>query len=668
MALGALVPAMTLAAIDQTILAAALPAIGGELGGSAYEPWVVTAYMLAVIVSAVLWGRLGSRVGRKPLFMGSIAVFAVGSALCGLAWSLHTLIAFRGLQGIGGGGLIVLTQVIARDLVPPRERGRCQGMFGAVFGVSSVVGPLFGGLFVDHLSWRWIFLVNLPVAVIILGTTAIVLPRRPVEEGPTAGRLGRAMPIAVAVCMGLVVVPGVIRHSWAGPMALATGAVVVMLAVAWSRQEHGVPEPVLPLRLLRDPVFSISGGVGFIVGFVIFGCLVYLPVLLRLVAGVPAAGSGLSVLPMVLGLLAMSVLSGHLIGATGTYRLSAVAGMALTALGLLLCSRMDGSTPVVAMGLCLGVLGCGLGLVVQVPIIAVQNTVGYRDLGAATSGVTLVRAFGGLTGVMAFSAVLDHQLHVRMVQAVRAVRLPPGLDAESLQLDPMLLSRLPSAERAPFADALAQSAHSVFVWTIPMALAGVVLGTCLRRVPLRATAGGMDLGECLGGAPTVRSSREEIERMLSRLMRSDPDARDKVKEVYRSLGAPAGVDCPPESLWALCRIARAGAAGDPVSPEAGGVADPGRRFLVDRLVAEGLVVRTGEQVQITDAGQAVAERLYGAMRDTMARLLRGWSPEDSPELLRLLARLSRESLGDDADLPILRADAGVPPSRDGASR
>jgi MFS family permease len=364
---------------------------------------------------------------------------------------------------------------------------------------------------------------------------------------------------------------------------------------------------------------------------------------------------------MIIGVLVMAVVSGHLISRTGKYKLVLIVGMALTTLGLFLCSRLDGSTGTRSVGLALGVLGCGLGLVVQVPIIAVQNAVAYRDLGVATSGVTLARAVGGLTGITIFSATLGHHLTARMAEAARAVERLPGLDVVALQRDPTLLSDLPPAVRAPFTEAFEHSFQAMFLWSIPVALAGLALALLLQGAAVRATANVSDLGESFGGAPTVRSSRREIERQLCELLRSDAKTTEKVKQTYTDLGALAGSDCPPGSLWALCRVARSRSGTIPataLSGREGVTAEDGRPF-INRLVAGGLVIRDNGNIAITEEGRALMERLCEARHRALLALLDGWAAEDFPDLVDRLARLSRQFLGDDADQPILKRKSAM---------
>jgi len=345
-AFSGLVLGMLLAALDQTIVATALPTIVGDLGGLDHLSWVVTAYLLASTVSTPLWGKLGDLFGRKRLFQGAIVLFLAASALAGLSHSMDQLIAFRALQGLGGGGLLVTAQGIVGDLVPPRDRGRYQGIFGAVFGLASVAGPLLGGFFVDNLSWRWVFYVNLPVGAVALVVTTLVLRDPERRARHTIDYLGTVLLGAAATCLVLLTTFGGSTYPWRSWQIAALGAAAVLLLVAFVAAERRAAEPVLPLGLFRSRIFSVAGAVSFVVGFGMFGAITFLPLFLQIVQGASPTVSGLRMLPMMLGLLATSVTSGQLISRWGRYRIFPIAGTALITVGLLLLSRLEPSSNV----------------------------------------------------------------------------------------------------------------------------------------------------------------------------------------------------------------------------------------------------------------------------------------------------------------------------------
>ncbi|MQY04275.1 putative multidrug resistance protein MdtD [Actinomadura sp. RB68] len=642
--LGALMLAMLLAALDQTIVSTALPTIVSDLGGLNHLSWVVTAYLLSSTASTPLWGKLGDQYGRKRLFQLSIVIFLVGSALCGLSSSMGQLIAFRAIQGLGGGGLMVLVVAIVGDVVPPRERGRYQGLFGAVFGISSVCGPLLGGWFVDNLSWHWVFYINLPVGVLALIAVALVLHAPSERHRHRIDYLGTVLIVGWSVALVLMTTWGGTEYPWGSVQIIGLAVGAVVLIALWVLVEHRAAEPILPLHLFRDAVFSLSSSIGFVIGFAMFGALTFLPIFLQVVHGVSPTMSGVHLLPMMVGLLVASIGSGQLISKTGHYRIYPIIGTPIVAVALFLLSRMDERSTTWSMSLRFLLLGFGLGLVMQVLVIAVQNRVPYADLGAATSGVTFFRQIGGSFGVAAFGTVFANHLESNMTELARKGELPRGFDPAAAQGNPKLIEKLPPQVRGDFLHAYADAIQTVFLWAVPIALIACVLTWFMKETPLRATAQATDYGEGLGGA-SARTSRHEVERALSDLIRRDPAALEQ----YTRIGRLAGVDLPPGSMWALCRIARDGSVpGAALADRAGVTVEQGRPY-IDRLVEAGLVRRAEGELAITDDGRETADRLVQARVAGLADHLRGWSPEESPELAELLTRLCRDTLGDDTE-------------------
>ena len=480
---------LLLAALDQTIVATALPTIVGDLGGLNHLSWVVTAYLLTSTAVTPLWGKLSDLYGRRGTFQAAIAIFLAGSMLSGLSQNMGELIAFRAVQGLGGGGLMALALAIVGDLVSPRERGRYQGYFGAVFALASVSGPLLGGYFTDQLSWRWIFYVNLPLGVAALIVTTVVLriPFRRVRR--RIDYLGSLLLVAAVSCVVTATTWGGTTFPWGSVqiIGLAVAAVVfLVLFVAW---EARASEPILPLHLFRNPIFTVASAITFLLGLALFGAVVYLPEYLQVVQGASAISSGLQLIPLTLGIVVASVGSGQAISRIGRYKVFPIVGAALLAIGFWLFSHIQVGTSTAVLSGWMLVVGLGIGCIMQIAVLAVQNAVAYRDLGTATSATVFFRLLGGSFGTALFGAILVNGLQHNL-----AMLLPGGaagrahLDVGSLQGAPQQLRALPGPVLHALLEAFARSYQVVYRWAIPFAVATLLLTLVLREAPLRTTA------------------------------------------------------------------------------------------------------------------------------------------------------------------------------------
>ncbi|OBJ29264.1 MULTISPECIES: MDR family MFS transporter [Mycolicibacter] len=642
----AIVFGLLMAALDQTIVATALPTIVSDLGNAGHQSWVVTSYLLTSTIATILAGKLGDLFGRKRVFQAAVVCFVAGSVLCGLSASMGMLVAARALQGIGGGAITVTAAALIGEVIPLRDRGRYQGMLGAVFGVTTVIGPLLGGYVTDYLTWRWAFWINLPISVVVLLVAGVAIPA-------LAGRAKPVIDYAGIVLIGLGATGLTLATSWGGSrypwgsaaiIALFGGSVVALALFVWV--ENRAAAPILPTRLFADPVFAVCCVLAFVVGFAMLGALTFLPTFMQYVDGVSAITSGLRTLPMVVGMLVTSTGSGALVGRTGRYKIFPVVGTALMTIAFALMSQMNAATPALLQSVYLVILGAGIGLSMQVLVLVVQNTSSFADLGVATSGVTFFRTIGSSFGAAVFGSLFVNFLGHRLGPALSSAGLAAGA-ADS----PEAVRRLSPQQAEPIVAAYADSLGQVFLCAAPVALLGFVLALFLREVPLKELRdSAVDLGDGFG-MPTNASSDDLLENAIGRLLHNEPGMR------LRSIALRPDCQLDVAGLWTVLRIYRY----TQVFRTAR-LSDIGKRLrvpyeilepTVDQLVSHGYVLREGDHLGLTRAGLRqvgfVSSLVQDWVVDKLARSPGFEGRPDRAEVSAALERIARRAIIDPDD-------------------
>ncbi|MFD5698728.1 MDR family MFS transporter [Streptomyces lasiicapitis] len=487
----ALMVAILLAMLDNMIVAPAMPTIVGDLGGLEHLSWVVTAYTLATAASTPIWGKIGDMYGRKGAFLASIVIFLIGSALSGLAQDMGQLIGFRAVQGLGAGGLMVGVMAIIGELVPPRERGKYMGMMTGVMAVAMIGGPLVGGTLTDHLGWRWAFYINLPLGIVAFFMVSAVLHLPKKRAQGRIDYLGAALLTIGITSFVLVTTWGGTEYDWNSAVIMELiGLGVASLVGFWFVQQKAA-EPVMPLHIFRSRNFSLMSVVGFLTGFVMFGAMLFLPLYQQAVQGASATNSGLLLMPMLLAMMAVSMVAGRFTTATGKYKVFPIAGSVLMAVGLFMLAQMDTDTSRVTTGVYMAVLGAGMGCLMQITMLVAQNSVEMKDMGVASSSATLFRTLGSSFGVAIMGALFNNRVQDEMTESAGAGAGGAAKVTEhSAQLDAASLAKLPEAAREAYQQAVSAGTHVAFLLAAAMAVGALIAAFFVKETPLRGAAPG----------------------------------------------------------------------------------------------------------------------------------------------------------------------------------
>lgn len=630
---GGLMLVMLVAALDSTIVATAMPTIAHDLGGLDHISWVATAYLLAQTVVTPLYGKMGDLFGRRRVLQAGLVIFLAGSALCGLSGNFAELIIFRAIQGLGGGGLVVSAQAAIGDVVPPRERGRYQGVFGAVFGFATVIGPLVGGTLTTSLSWHWIFYINLPIGVVAFFVLAATMPATKARARPVVDYAGTGLLALGLAALILMVSVGGTTFPWLSGEVIGLGVATVIAIFLFFMVERRAAEPVLPPRLFKNAVFSSSGLVAVLLGFAMFGAITFLPLYFQLVEGVSPTDSGLRILPLMAGLLITSIAGGQVVSRTGRYRVFPIAGTAVMTVGLFLLSTLSPTTSALVSSLFMLVTGAGIGLVMQVLVVAVQNAVEYEDLGVATSGNTLLRNVGSSVGTAVIGTIFATQLASRLAHAFPG---RPQLVQDSKGISAAALAALPPAVRAHFIDVYSNALGTAFQVAAFVSIAAFISAWFVKELPMRSTVTTHGVGEAFGVHRSPDSLAEMV-RALGVLV-----GRKQMLAYLARIASEAGVDLPLPTCWVLVQLRHH------PGMDALALLSTAERFKLDLEKAEAGVedaqsrALVGPDMQLSAVGAETADRLTSAVRARLEGLLEGWSPEQYPDLVHLLDNFAKD--------------------------